>query len=68
MKWNKYPDSIPTGDTRKVLMIIDTGRSLRIELGWWKSTIQVFKYGFVEDANQDVVGWLDIPETPESYS
>lgn len=65
MQWNKYPDSIPIGDTRKVLMVIESGRGKKVVLGWWIAPTKCFSYNSIENANHDMVGWLDIPEIEE---
>ena len=61
--WNRYPNSIPTGDNREMLMVIEHDKRLRhVVLGWWHASAQCFAYEQVEDANSSVVGWMEIPD------
>jgi hypothetical protein len=60
--WHRYPESIPTGENRELLMVIGHDKRLQhVVLGWWHASAQCFAYEQVEDANSSVVGWMEIP-------
>jgi hypothetical protein len=63
--WRKFPDCIPGGDTRKILIAIKVagraGEEVDFDTAWWYAPMQCFKYLQIEDANHRVLYWMELP-------
>ena len=64
--WKKFPDFIPDGDTRKVLIAFSyesrVGNEVKFDIAWWYSPTKCFKYLLIEDANHLVLYWMELPD------
>ena len=63
--WRKFPECVPDGDTRKILIAVRVegraGDEVHFEVAWWHAPTEAFKYALIENANHLVLYWMELP-------